>query len=161
MSKLIDFGSLSLNKDAYSGSDEKYNDIYEGHWYMFKFGSVLEPDEKKPMQASYENSPLSEYLGCHIASALGLETQKTLLGTYHGRSVVACHDFIRNSTEPTSLVQFNQLENSFPGGSKTNRRTPEYQFTVSLLNEHPWLEPIRQEAIDRFWDTLCLDALIE
>lgn len=47
-----------------------------------------------------------------------------------------------------------------PGASSTNRRTPEYDFTINLLNTHPWLEPIRDEAITRFWETLCLDSLI-
>lgn len=158
--RLVDFSSLRLNKDSYQGSDEKYNDLFEGSWYMFKFGEVLEPDENKPLQGSYCNAPLSEWLGCHVAKLLGIPAQDTILGTYRGRIAVACNDFIRNAPDQIQLVQFNQLENSMPGGSKTNRRTPEYEFTLNLLKEHPWLEPIRDEAEDMFWKTLILDSMI-
>ena len=74
--------------------------------------------------------------------------------------MVACKDFVHNSPVPVFLREFSDLENSMPGASSTNRRTPEYDFTINLLNTHPWLEPIRDEAITRFWETLCLDSLI-
>lgn len=160
MSKLIDFSDLKFDKDSNSGSDEKYNDLYNNEWYMFKFGTPLEPNKKNLIQASYESAPTSEFLGCQVSSSLGLETQETLIGTYRGRSVVACKDFVHNSPTPVFLRQFSDLENSMPGASSTNRRTPEYDFTINLLNTHPWLEPIRDEAITRFWETLCLDSLI-
>lgn len=160
MNELIDFSYLKFDKDSNSGSDEKYNDLYNNEWYMFKFGTPLPPNEKNPIQASYESAPASEFLGCQVSSILGLKTQETLIGTYRGRSVVACKDFVHNSPVPVFLREFSDLENSMPGASSTNRRTPEYDFTVNLLNTHPWLEPIRDEAITRFWETLCLDSLI-
>lgn len=160
MTELIDFSNLRFDKDSNSGSAEKYNDIYQGEWYMFKFGAPMEPNPNNPAQASYESAPLSEYLGCNVSNILGLDTQETLLGTYKGRSVVACRDFVHNSDEPVFLREFSDLENSMPGGSSTNRRTPEYDFTLNLLSKHPWLESIREDAINRFWDTVCLDSLI-
>lgn len=159
MDDLVDFSDLALDKDSYSGSDEKYNDLWEGSWYLFKFGERLEPDPAKPMQASYESAPLSEHLCCEIFSSASIPTQETILGTYRGRSVVACRDFVRNDPG-TSLVEFNQLERSTKGGSSINKRTPEYGFTLKILAEHPWLEPIREEASHRFWETLCMDGLI-
>lgn len=160
MNELIDFSNLKFDKDSNSGSDEKYNDLYNNEWYMFKFGTPLQPNDKNPIQASYDSAPTSEFLGCQVSSILGLKTQETLIGTYRGRSVVACKDFVHNSPTPVFLREFSDLENSMPGASSTNRRTPEYDFTINLLNTHPWLEPIRDEAITRFWETLCLDSLI-
>lgn len=159
MDELVDFSDLPFDKGGYAGSDEKYNDLWHGVWYLFKFGESLEPDPAKPMQASYENAPLSEYLCCHIFASVGIPTQQTVLGTYRGRSVVACEDFIRN-VPGTVLLEFNQLERSTKGGSSANKRTPEYGFTTKILAEHPLLAPIREEACERFWQTLCLDGLI-
>lgn len=159
MENLVDFSELRFDKAGYGGSDEKYNDVWNGSWYMFKFGEKLEPDPKKPMQASYENAPLSEHLCCNIFRALGIPTQETILGTYQGRSVVACKDFIRNQSDKV-LLEYAQLERSTPGGSSVNKRTPEYAFTLKVLDENPWLAPIRTEAKRRFWQTLCVDALI-
>lgn len=159
MEDLVDFSELSFDKAGYGGSDEKYNDIWHGTWYMFKFGQQLEPNDKNPLQASYENSPVSEYLGSKIFASVGIDAQETILGTYRGRSVVACKDFVRNDGH-VSLMEFNQLQNSTPGGSSTDKRTPEYDFTMKVLTTHPWLKPIRKDAIKRFWQTLCMDALL-
>lgn len=82
MNELIDFSYLKFDKDSNSGSDEKYNDLYNNEWYMFKFGTPLPPNEKNPIQASYESAPASEFLGCQVSSILGLKTQETLIGTY-------------------------------------------------------------------------------
>lgn len=79
MNELIDFSHLKFDKDSNSGSDEKYNDLYNNEWYMFKFGTPLPPNDKNPIQASYESAPASEYLGCQVSSGLGLKTQETLI----------------------------------------------------------------------------------
>lgn len=34
MNELIDFSYLKFDKDSNSGSDEKYNDLYNNEWYM-------------------------------------------------------------------------------------------------------------------------------
>ena len=47
MNELIDFSYLKFDKDSNSGSDEKYNDLYNNEWYMFKFGTPLPPNEKR------------------------------------------------------------------------------------------------------------------
>lgn len=45
MNELIDFSYLKFDKDSNSGSDEKYNDLFNNEWYMFKFGTLLPPNE--------------------------------------------------------------------------------------------------------------------
>lgn len=160
MPTLADFDSLALTLPGYGGSDEKRKGRINGEWWMFKFGAPLEPDPAKPLQASYESSPVSEFIGCHVAESIGLNVQKTLLGSYHGRLVVACRDFVRNDPRDLELYDFAMLENSTEGYSSTNHRTPEYGFTMRVLNEHPFLEPIRERASDAFWKTLVVDALL-
>ena len=57
---------------------------------------------------SYSNSCFSEYLGCQIYEIIGVPVQKTLLGTYREKIVVACKDF----TEPGVVLQdFASLKN--------------------------------------------------
>ncbi|OUO95538.1 hypothetical protein B5F41_05805 [Gordonibacter sp. An232A] len=127
---------------------------------MFKFGKVLEPNPKNPMQASYANIPMNEYLGSKIVEALGIPAQEVLLGQHNGRSVVACRDFVRAKGGHFQLVEFNKLETSMPGGSSSGKATPEYEYTLKVFEEHPSLEPIREAAVRRFWETAIVDALI-
>ena len=47
MNELIDFSYLKFDKDSNSGSDEKYNDLHNNEWYMFKFGAPLPPKKRK------------------------------------------------------------------------------------------------------------------
>lgn len=157
---LEDFSAARLLPAAYSGSDEKYTVQMDGAWWMLKFGSALPPDKSKPPLGSYNNAPISEHIACQVANLIGIKAQETRLGTYRGRLVVACRDFVRNTDIPSELIEFSKLENSTEGAPLANRKTPEYGFTMRILKGSPFLEPIRDEAISRFWQTLCLDALV-
>ena len=123
---MIDFTGCKVLVNSYEGADFKRKIIYDGDVYMLKFGQKLESDERKPMQASYASTPVSEYLGSHIYALAGLPTQHTVMGTYDGRPVVACRDFIesRPDAENVTLVEFKKLENSFLGSSTAGGRTP-------------------------------------
>ena len=116
---MIDFTDCKGLVNSYEGADFKRKIIYDGDVYMLKFGQKLESDERKPMQASYASTPVSEYLGSHIYALAGLPTQHTMLGTCNGKTVVACRDFIesRPDAEDVTLVEFKKLENSFLGSS--------------------------------------------
>ena len=123
---MIDFTGCKVLVNSYEGADFKRKIIYDGDVYMLKFGQKLESDEHKPLQASYTSTPVSEYLGSHIYALAGLPTQHTVMGTYDGRSVVACRDFIesRPDAENVTLVEFKKLENSFLGSSTAGGRLP-------------------------------------
>lgn len=157
---LEDFSAARLLPAAYSGSDEKYTVQMDGSWWMLKFGSMLPQDTTKPLLGSYNNAPISEHIACQVSNLIGIEAQETRLGTYNGRLVVACKDFVRSAEIPSELIEFSKLENSTEGASSANRKTPEYGFTLRILEDSPFLEPIRDEAVSRFWQTLCLDALV-
>ena len=89
-------GCQRYDVNSYGGADTKQKVMLDGQVYMLKFGKPLEPDPSKQLQASHSNMPFSEHLGCRICEQLGLPAQETILGTYEGRPVVACKDFIAN-----------------------------------------------------------------
>ena len=81
MSSLIDFTNCKrVYGKAYNGANgKKIAVIYDGNRYMIKFPPS---GEHKPTDLSYTNSCISEYLACHIFNLLGIQAQKTLLGTF-------------------------------------------------------------------------------
>lgn len=158
--ELVDFSDVPLRVNIYEGVAEKYTVDIDGCRYLLKFGMVLEPDPKNAMQASYANIPVNEYLGSRIVASMGIPAQEVTLGVHNGRSVVACKDFVYERGPQYQLLQFGKLETSMVGGSSSSSVTPEYEFTMRVLHEHPALEPVRNEAIARFWETIVADALI-
>lgn len=162
MEDLIDFSGSQELLNEYGGAGKKVMVVFDDDVYMLKFGHVLEPDPKKPLQASYESSPVSEHLGSQIYDICGVEAQETLLGTYHGRSVVACKDFVKARTdgENLGLIEFKKLENSFVGSSSKNERTPSFETITETLSEHPGLSGIREIAEEHYWKMFVIDSLI-
>ena len=65
---------------------------------------------------SYSNSAFSEYISCQIIDRLGLNVQKTLIGTYTDRalnksySALACKDFCNFNK---ILYDFGSIKNSY------------------------------------------------
>lgn len=159
---MIDFTGCKVLVNSYEGADFKRKIIYDGDVYMLKFGQKLESDEHKPLQASYTSTPVSEYLGSHIYALAGLPTQHTVMGTYDGRSVVACRDFIesRPDAKNVTLVEFKKLENSFLGSSTAGGRTPILGNLLGIFSEHDSLEGIREAAEERYWQMFAVDSLI-
>ena len=159
---MIDFTNCTQLVNTYEGADFKRKVIYDGSVYMLKFGQKLESDEKKPLQASYSSAPVSEYLGSHIYEIAGLPVQETLLGTYNGKVVVACRDFIENlpNAQNYELIEFKKLENSFLDSSTAGGRTPLYDNLIAVFANHDALHDIRAKAENRYWKMFTVDALI-
>lgn len=117
---MIDFTECEINKFKYYGGKNggKLCIRYDSEDYMLKFPAVNDNTQ------SYTNSCISEYITCHIIETLGLEVQKTLLGTYKKNDkekiVVACKDFTSNGTV---LKQFAELKNSQIDTSKNGYGT--------------------------------------
>ncbi len=94
--ELIDFTNLMQRKKSYGGlNDIKFSVILNDELYMLKLSNHVDNNPNLP----YDNSCISEYLGCHIFSLLGIDSQETLLGklNFKGkeRIAVACKDFER------------------------------------------------------------------
>lgn len=153
--RLIDFTDCKIDRHTdYAGSDRKNAIIYNGDRYMIKFSERQEP--KNDYATSCVNNVLSEYIGSHIAGLAGIPTHETLLGTYNGELVVACKNFLKPGE---TLHEFSwYLRNQYD--SSDIKRTPILSQIYETINTHPDLSKIKQTAIDRYWDTFVVDALI-
>ena len=95
---MIDFTNCNINRYKYYGgkNGSKLCIKYDNKDYMLKFPSINDKLE------SYTNSCISEYITCHIIETIGIDVQKTILGTYNKSNnqkiVVACCDFTSNGT---------------------------------------------------------------
>jgi hypothetical protein len=154
---MIDFTSCEVNKfRAYGGANgNKINILYKGSSYMLKFPPV--PSRNKAM--SYTNGCISEYLACHIFSALGFKTQETLLGTYtdsRGKEkvVVACGDFTEGGKK---LMEFAHLKNTCIS-SEQNGYGKELSSIQQAIDEQTLLP--QDQLRDFFWDMFIADALL-
>lgn len=98
---------------------------------------------------------VSEYLGSHIFSMLGIETQETFLGVYDGENIVAICDFLG---EDEVFVPFNGV-----GDSSLEQDKEKYQYSyediIGMLQENIKLTDV-QQTIELFWDMFIIDALI-
>ncbi len=98
---------------------------------------------------------ISEYLGSHIFSLLGIDAQETFLGTYKGENVVVIKDFL---DEEEIFVPFNGV-----GDSSLERDKSKYKYTyqdiVTMLEDNMKLTNVT-ETVETFWDMFIVDALI-
>ncbi len=154
---MIDFTDCKriFNK-AYNGANGKKIAIeYEGEQYMLKFP----PSGKdKPTELSYTNSCYSENLGCGIFNMLGIEAQKTLLGSFeingNKKIVCACRDF---TSDGKILYDFCSIKNtvidSDHGGSGT-----ELDDIAETMEKQQFVNP--KDLTEYFWNMFIVDALL-
>ncbi len=152
---MIDFTNLPTKKKTYAGANgSKISVIYNGEQYMLKFPSNA-PMNK---ELSYANGCISEYIGCHIFESVGINVQKTLLGTYrkNGKEkvVVACKDFTKSGVV---LQDFASLKNTIID-SEHNGYGTELSDIMKAIEEQKAVNPI--ELKEWFWNVFIVDALI-
>ena len=85
----------------YSGAERKKSILINEKPYLVKF--------QKNSREGLRFNHISEYLGSHIFTLLGIETQETFLGTYKSENVVAIQDFLG---EDEVFVPFNGVGDS-------------------------------------------------
>ncbi len=149
---MIDFTKCELNKyKAYGGrTRRKIGIIYDNETYMLKFPFRLKTHYLKP----YSNDCFSEYISCHIAETIGLEVQKTLLGNFENKVVVACKDFEKYNF---IFYSFFAVKNSVLESKTNGNDTRLNEILFSIENQH---------SIDKkklktfFWDMFIFDAYI-
>lgn len=157
--ELVDFSNCETRINLYGGAAYKFPITYQGERYLLKYGERMEPQNAD--QTSYMNSPLSEHLGSRCFEALGVPSQKTILGTYKGHSVVACKDFIHEIGENRySLIEFKQLERAFVGWSSHILRTPQLENIVGVFDNNPDIAGIAHAAESSYWRMFLCDALL-
>lgn len=108
------------------------------------------------LATSSVNNVLSEYVGSHIMQSLGLETHNTILGTYNGQMCVACEDFCG---EKDRLREFSWYMKNMYTKDQIGR-IPTYYQIYDVMQNHPQISKITDEALTRYWDTFVGDALI-
>lgn len=144
---MMDYSRYPDGNRYYSGAERKKSIVISGHFYLIKF-------QKKSREGLRFNH-ISEYLGSHIFSLLGIETQETLLGTYNGENVVVIQDFL---SEDEVFVPFNGV-----GDSSLEQDKEKYQYSyediIGMLQENIKLTDVKQ-TIDLFWDMFIVDAFI-
>lgn len=154
---MIDFTNCKrIISKAYSGANGKKIAIeYEGEQYMLKFPPS---GKEKPTELSYTNSCYSEHIGSTIFNMLGLEAQKTLMGSFtvgeKKKVVCACRDFTVGGKQ---LYDFCAIKNtvidSEHGGTGT-----ELEDVTDTIAQQTFVNPEVLSA--HFWDMFIVDALL-
>lgn len=144
---MLDYAKYPDGGRFYSGAERKKSLLVSGKPYLIKF--------QKKSRDGLRFNHVSEYLGSHIFSLLGIETQETTLGTYNGENVVAIRDFLG---EDEVFVPFNGV-----GDSSLEQNKEKYQYSyediIRMLQENVKLTNVEQ-TIDLFWDMFIVDALV-
>lgn len=153
MDKLYDFSDDRLLFNPLGGSDRKLPVEHDGYAYMLKFAEYHA--KRTDMTTSHVNSVLSEYISSHISESVGLDTQKTVMGIYHGEVVVGCLDF-RKPYEQN--YEFGELVHRIYDSNDIGRAIRYDQLYETIENTLP--EELRKPSIDRYWDTFVVDALV-
>ena len=132
---------------TYSGAERKKSIIINGNPYLIKF--------QKNSREGLRFNHISEFLGSHIFSFLGLEAQETQLGLYNEENVVVIKDFLG---EDEVFVPFNGV-----GDSSLEQNKEKYQYSyediIKMLKENVKLTDVEQ-TMEQFWDMFVVDALI-
>lgn len=144
---MMDYSKYPSGERFYSGAERKKSILVSGNPYIIKF--------QKNSRDGLRFNHVSEFLGSHIFSMLGIETQETFLGTYNGENVVAIRDFL---SEDEIFVPFNGV-----GDSSLEQDKEKYQYSyediISMLQENIKLTDIDQ-TIELFWDMFIIDAFV-
>lgn len=144
---LKDYSKYPNGNRYYSGAERKKSILVSGKPYIIKF--------QKNSREGLRFNHISEYLGSHIFSLLGIEAQETFLGTYNGECVVIIKDFL---DEDEIFVPFNGV-----GDSSLEQDKEKYQYTyediIDMLKDNIKLTNL-SETIDLFWDMFIIDAFI-
>ena len=111
MYALTDFSQcpLSNRHGSYSGNaGGKRGIVFQDADWIVKYPKITRSmrGDKLP---SYTSSPLSEFLGSHVFSILGVDVHDTLLGVDKGKLVVACRDF---RPDNAILKEFRSVKNA-------------------------------------------------
>lgn len=143
----IDYSNYEINNKFYNGSDKKIGISIHGDNYMIKFR------EKEGDKLLFNH--VSEYLGSHIFSILGIEAQEAFLGYYKGEEVVLIKDF---NKEGSFFVPFDELSDIYLDDDEGNF---EYSFEdVIRLIEHNRRIVDVKKTVQTLWEIYIVDALI-
>lgn len=143
----MDYSKFPNSNRFYSGTDRKKSIIINNRYYFVKF-------QKKTNEGLWF-CHISEYLGSHIFSSLGIDAQETFLGTYNDENVVNIADFLG---EGEMFVSFNAIAESRIDSDKEDVQYT-YDEIMKVLRECADLTDV-PKAIELFWEMFIVDALV-
>ena len=148
----IDFTDCPVNKLLwYGGANGKKIGIqYDNESYMLKLPSFV----RNSLKQDNDNSSINEYLSCHIYESIGIDTQKTILGTYKDKLAVACKDF---TDDGSVLKDFASLKNSILSNTESGYNTELDGILETIQTQKVISGKLLEE---RFWDMFIVDAFI-
>ncbi|MBO5938926.1 MAG: HipA domain-containing protein [Clostridia bacterium] len=154
---MIDFTNCErILSKAYNGANGKKIAVsYQGIQYMLKFPPS---GAAKKTNLSYTNSCISEYIGSNIFNMLGLEAQKTILGTYDvgGKTkiVCACRDFTADGMD---FYDFCSIKNTVIDSGHEGTGT-ELEEILESIEKQVYVNPV--DVMEHFWDMFVVDAFL-
>ena len=152
-----DFTSCKrLLGNAYAGANGKKIGIeYEGEQYMLKFPPS---GASKRTELSYTNSCFSEHIASSIFNMIGIDAQKTILGTYNvsGKTkiVCACKDF---TADGSRLYDFCSIKNTVIDSGHNGTGTELYDV-LETIEKQQFVNPT--ELMEHFWNVFVVDAFL-
>ncbi|MCI8397240.1 MAG: hypothetical protein HFJ52_06410 [Clostridia bacterium] len=164
--EIIDFSKAKEIYQKYGGAGKKKTLILNGVQYLVKFQNPVRKKGKN-IQVSYVNSVYSEYIGSKIFESVGIETQEVVIGTYEGRIVCACKDFLKEKNTniesevgEAKLIEFEEwskayeLDNTLTMDIKSIYQSLEnvYKYVPNHIN----VENIKE----KFWEMFVIDFFI-
>lgn len=164
--KIYDFNNCKENGLRYGGhAGNKLGIIIDNENWFLKFPKSTK-DLTRKVEISYTTSPLSEYIGSHVYSCIGIPVHETVLGIKDNKLVVACKDFRKNASD-YRLDDYNSIKNDYVDGleeklesvSSSNGHEVCLEEVEVILDNHP-LFLSHPEVKQRFWDMFVVDALI-
>lgn len=141
---------------AFGGANGKKISIeYNGELYMLKFPPSA---DNKPTELSYTNSGISEHIASSIFNIIGLNAQKTILGTYtvNGKEkiVCACKDF---TADGKTFYDFGAIKNTIIDSEHLGAGT-ELEDILETIEKQKFVNP--DELLKLFWDMFVVDAFL-
>jgi hypothetical protein len=141
---------------AYSGANgKKIAVVYEGRQYMLKFPPS---GKNKPTDLSYTNSCFSEHIGSSVFNMVGINAQKTMLGTWYvngkEKIVCACEDF---TADGSVLYDFCSIKNTIIDSEHEGTGT-ELEDLLETIEKQQFVDP--QLLLEHFWNVFIIDALL-
>jgi hypothetical protein len=154
---LINFSQCRKIPFEYGGlTCQKQCILYRGEPYMLKLPFSL---SGKGNQVDV-GIAVREYLGSQIYASLGISVHETLLGTFNGLVVVACHHMQRTGE---AFIDFSTLKTDYLRAQVTDEEQPkskDLRDTLEIVGGHPWLVAAGG-AVERFWDMFVIDLIID
>ena len=142
--------------NAYAGANGKKIGIeYQGDQYMLKFPPS---GMTKRTELSYTNSCLSEHIASSIFNMVGINAQKTILGTYDvgGKTkiVCACKDF---TADGSRLYDFCSIKNTIIDSGHNGTGT-ELDDVLETIEKQQFVNS--EDLLDHFWNVFVMDAFL-